>query len=671
MKKSFFLLIILLQIYNSVYGQNEFNIWYFGGNAGMDFNSGTATLLTNGALNTSEGCATVSNSSGQLLFYTDGLKVWNANHVVMPNGSGLAGNPSSTQSAIIVPKPGSSTIYYIFTSDGFDARYSEVNMSLAGGLGDVTSVKNIFLASNIHEMVTAVKHANNVDYWVIFRVYNSNQYKVFLTSSAGVNTTAVTSSAGTISSSCNIGTLKANSAGNRLAATLECNYRIDLLDFNNSTGVISNPLTLSFPTYVYASEFSPNGNLLYVSYDAGAPNELQQYDITSGNVSTILSTKVILGSDPNNYFGTIQNAPDGKMYVARDGVQFLAVINSPNTAGSACGFTLNGFPLSPSTSFLGLPNHIFSVTNPVQIITLNGCVSDVIPFSLSDALIDTIAWNFGDPSSGSSNVSNLLNPTHQFSSAGTFSVSALATVNGSVTTYSAVVQISGPPQISLGNDTVLCNMTPITLIPTGAYSGSTLLWSNNSSGNSLFVSSPGTYWVIATGACGSDVDSMVISVDNNLPNFTLGNDTSICRDKSFVITPSGNFNNGTFLWNDGSSSSSLTTSSAGIYWLTVNTACGAMSDTIGITNYDCEIEIPNVLTLNNDNINEIFIIKNLLFNDGELKIFNRWGTLIYENNSYANNWAPKNITDGVYFYIFYYPSLSKQYQGFLHVFNGD
>jgi hypothetical protein len=194
-KKIFLFLVIFVQINTSVHGQNEFNIWYFGGNAGLDFNSGTPALLTNGALNTSEGCATVSNSSGQLLFYTDGLNVWNANHVVMPNGSGLAGNPSSTQSAIIVPKPGSATIYYIFTSDGINARYSEVNMALASGLGDVTSVKNIFLASNVHEMVTAVKHVNNADYWVIFRVYNSNQYKVFSTTSAGVNTSAVTSSA--------------------------------------------------------------------------------------------------------------------------------------------------------------------------------------------------------------------------------------------------------------------------------------------------------------------------------------------------------------------------------------------------------------------------------------------------------------------------------------------
>ena len=662
MKKIFLFLVIFVQINTSVHGQNEFNIWYFGGNAGLDFNSGTPALLTNGALNTSEGCATVSNSSGQLLFYTDGLNVWNANHVVMPNGSGLAGNPSSTQSAIIVPKPGSATIYYIFTSDGINARYSEVNMALASGLGDVTSVKNIFLASNVHEMVTAVKHVNNADYWVIFRVYNSNQYKVFSTTSAGVNTSAVTSSAGTISSTCNIGTLKANYAGNRLAATLECNSCIDLLDFNNSTGVISNPLVLSFSSFVYASEFSPNGNLLYVSHDAGSPNELQQYDITSGNISTILSTKVILGTDPNNYFGTIQNAPDGKIYVARDGVQSLAVINSPNIAGSGCGFTLNGFSLSPSTSYFGLPNHIFSLISSVQIIALNGCLGGVIPFSISDAQIDTIAWNFGDPSSGSSNFSNLLNPTHQFSSTGTFSISAAATTNGSVTTYSAVVQVNGPPQINLGNDTVFCNLTSINLTPTGTYSGSTLLWNDNSSGNSLVASSPGTYWVNATNACGSDIDSVIISVDNSLPNFTLGNDTMICKDKSFVITPFGDFNNGTFLWNDGSNSSSLTTSSAGIYWLTVNTACGAMSDTIGITNFDCEIEIPNVLTLNNDNINEIFIIKNLLFNDGELKIFNRWGNLIYENKSYANNWAPKNISDGVYFYIFYYPWSQNTYK---------
>src|SRR5438093_166854 len=88
--------------------------WYFGAYAGLNFSSGTPATLTNGALYTTEGCATISDSTGSLLFYTDGVTVWNRYHLMMPNGTNLHGDPSSTQSAIIVAKPGSNTQYYLF-----------------------------------------------------------------------------------------------------------------------------------------------------------------------------------------------------------------------------------------------------------------------------------------------------------------------------------------------------------------------------------------------------------------------------------------------------------------------------------------------------------------------------------------------------------------------------
>ena len=124
------------------YGQKEGNIWYFGNFAGIDFNSGAPVALTNGALATDEGCSSISDDMGNLLFYTDGISVWNRNHVRIPNGFGLMGDPSSTQSAIIISKPGSNNIYYIFTTLGFGEpdglRYSIVDMTLQGGLGDIT-----------------------------------------------------------------------------------------------------------------------------------------------------------------------------------------------------------------------------------------------------------------------------------------------------------------------------------------------------------------------------------------------------------------------------------------------------------------------------------------------------------------------------------------------------
>ena len=103
-------------VYSSCFAQNEANIWYFGQYAGMDFNSGTPVALLDGAMNQSEGCATISDSNGDLLFYTDGTTIWKQNHTVMPNGTGLMCDPSASQSGIIVPKPDTPDIYYVFTA---------------------------------------------------------------------------------------------------------------------------------------------------------------------------------------------------------------------------------------------------------------------------------------------------------------------------------------------------------------------------------------------------------------------------------------------------------------------------------------------------------------------------------------------------------------------------
>ena len=120
-----------------VLSQGEAANWYFGVNAGLNFSSGAPVLDLNGQLATNEGCGSISDANGDLLFYTDGITVWEKNHNQMPNGFGLMGDPSSTQSGIIIPLPGSEVIYYIFTVDssagdhGF--RYSIVDMSFNNG----------------------------------------------------------------------------------------------------------------------------------------------------------------------------------------------------------------------------------------------------------------------------------------------------------------------------------------------------------------------------------------------------------------------------------------------------------------------------------------------------------------------------------------------------------
>ena len=126
-------LLLLFSLFSS-YGQKEAAIWYFGENAGLDFRSGVPVALEDGALSTLEGCATIFDTEGNLLFYTDGSTVWNRNHLVMPNGTQLLGNATSTQSAIIVPKPNDSDIFYVFTEDMKEISMGSITLKLICGL---------------------------------------------------------------------------------------------------------------------------------------------------------------------------------------------------------------------------------------------------------------------------------------------------------------------------------------------------------------------------------------------------------------------------------------------------------------------------------------------------------------------------------------------------------
>src|SRR5687768_12977 len=102
------LLFSLLLLSTISYGQRENSFWYFGDHAGLHFPDQTSAPvpLANSASYAHEGCASVSDSLGNLLFYTNGMSVYNKNHQVMHNGNNLLGGWTSTQAALIVKKPG-------------------------------------------------------------------------------------------------------------------------------------------------------------------------------------------------------------------------------------------------------------------------------------------------------------------------------------------------------------------------------------------------------------------------------------------------------------------------------------------------------------------------------------------------------------------------------------
>lgn len=371
-----FLFIFLLIAFN-LSSQNEFNNWFFGAGNGLNFSTPNPTLVLGSPINQIEGVASISDASGNLLFYTTGLVVYDRTHNIMLNGTGLLGDGSSTQSSIIIKKPLSNTNYYIFTADadvGADGiRWSEVNMSLNGGLGGVTANKNILLKTPSCEKLCAVRHCNGKDIWVISHDWNSGVFTAWLMDGIfNPGSITVWSLSGSVITGVNqsaYGQLKASSDGRRLAAAYygisigTGTNKVEVYDFNASTGIVTNALTLtSTDAGVYGVEFSPSGRMLYVSTNQG---KLFQWDLCSSNV---IGSKFLL-QNTGPFMGSLQMANNGKMYLSRGTASFLSSISFPEIYGNGCFFTSNAVALTGQSRF-GLPNFPSYYLNTIYPVTV-------------------------------------------------------------------------------------------------------------------------------------------------------------------------------------------------------------------------------------------------------------------------------------------------------------
>ena len=225
--------------------QKEATICHFGRNAGFDFSQGSPHLLEQNGLLSAGGYGTAvlsDRQTGELLFYSDAESVWNRQHQVMPNGQGLRGSYSLTQSVLTIPVPGQEQQYYLFTLQGGVYTVAALSYSrLDAGLGDVVaSEKNQPLAGAFNHQVTAIPHANGQDYWLLTRRWNSNVFPIYLVNAQGI--TLVHSPAlGPVQIpdvSNTAGYLKASPDGQKLAYMAAGRFSMSLFDFDAATGLL-------------------------------------------------------------------------------------------------------------------------------------------------------------------------------------------------------------------------------------------------------------------------------------------------------------------------------------------------------------------------------------------------------------------------------------------------
>ena len=653
-------------------GGGESNTWYFGHNAGLDFNLGTPVAIAGGMVSTYEGSAAVSDATGHLLFYTDGLTLWDRNHQPMPNGTGLLGDLSSTQSSLIVQKPGSSTIYYVFTLDNQaevnGLRYTEVDMTLNSGFGDATSNKNILLHAPTTEKITAVRHCNNKDIWVVSHDFDSNAFRCFPVTSQGISANPVISNAGVIHNASilnvnAVGYMKVSPQGNRLALGIYGSDIYEVFDFDNSTGTVSNAITFTNYTDAYGLEFSPDGTKLYL-----APvflSQLWQVDLCAGDSLSVVSSAVQVGVP--SYPAGMQLGPDGKIYVSLYNSPWLGVINNPNAPGASCGYVNNGISVGSGTCQLGLPNfpawNFNAPVKPVMVPSVN-CLEGTFTLSSPSTASSTgcssssptgiisVSWNFGDSASADGNASTGNSVTHVFSSSGTYDVQMIVQYACYTDTITSRVVINDCALRAEARDTQLCpgTCTELAVDVSGGKAPYTYSWSHGlGTGEGPFSVCPNettSYIVTVTDCTGASFTDTALFVVNEKPNaaFTVKEaSSSSCNLVSFADQSSG-ASSWSWCFGDG-----YNTTSSDQHPQCNYTQLGTYNVTLVVSNsYGCtdtaihEVDVqpqysfymPNAFTPDGDGLNDQFFPSGtgINYSDFKLLIYNRWGELIYQTD---------------------------------------
>lgn len=632
------------------------NVWCFGNNLGLDFNHNppslsyssltSATGITRSTI--AEGCATVSDSAGRLLFYTSGERIWNRNHQLMPNAGYIGGNFSSTQSSLILRHPRQRHLYYVFTTKGTEiinwredfpptvhdkGSYTVIDMRREGGLGDVHRENDKFLrdvpfmpeASS--EKLTAIRIPGcSPAYWLITHGAFTNRFYTYRFDAEGLHADSVVSATGSVYGFANqeagyfqeYGQFKASLDGKSLVAASSPQRLIELYDFDVASGRVSvrEKLSLKDSTLTirpYGVSFSPNDSLIYVSvvrqvklpqYATPATgSEIWQFERYAPNVFSTKKVVKRMYADEKHYFpvaGALQLAPDGTIYLnyQRPGRflfesdnRFIARINKPDLRGEACSVDDKAFVLSANgqRSSLSLPNFVDSeiLADQVQFkaVATASCVGQPVAFKDSSRYRPrSWYWEFGDGTT-----STAKDPVHIYTTPGKYTVRLTVGFD-----YCRTLTLVKDNYLLVGHCVQASFATPDTLC--ARYEASF---------SSTSVHATAYQWSFGDGTTSTEQNPVHLYE----------------QEGQYIVT--------------------LKVSNA--------VSKAVISDTITVR--PCEaLFVPNVFTPNQDGFNDAWHVKGEQFPSFRVEVYNRWGQKVYESKRFDFAWNGEGQSSGVYYY---------------------
>ncbi len=373
--------------------------WIFGNSAGITFNSASPSSINvpnpvgERRFSTWEGCTSVSDANGNLLFYTEGKFIWKSDGTTIKNGTAdyqLKGDKTSSQSAIIVPDPGNDKQYYILTADGSSFGHDGVYNHFNGVLINVDTWNITEIIPNListppptdnlspAEKITVIRAPNCKDFWVLtaFQEVKSNATKdlsaahgpgliqIYKINAAGISFIEQVQLNVMIS---DVGYMKSSHDGKVITIASTTLNKVDIFPFDNTLGKIDvTPTTLKIGS-PYGLEFSPNNQILYISRIGykKPKNLLSQVDMTQTSLSdTLVGTFNRQPGQKRHVIGTVQLGPDNKIYIARDQYNKVGVIHEPNVLGVGCNIDIDYITLATGTCQIGLPNLVSHLCPP-------------------------------------------------------------------------------------------------------------------------------------------------------------------------------------------------------------------------------------------------------------------------------------------------------------------
>ncbi len=374
MQKLFITIAITMCSAFNAEAQKEYNVWYFGDSAGLNFNFDPPKPLSNLHLYTFESSSSICDKNGNLLFYTNGNVIYNKERKLMMNGKMKGRHFSAIQGSMVLPMPYNDSLYYIILSSEEESTYTGkidsllymvVNIKLDSGRGAVIKSETPLLPRSL-ESFAVCQHANGRDYWLANQEIARDWFNCRRTINGKFSDTIVSNN---VIASDNYDYIfiskfspdskKVLSHSTYFSPKKKINYNsFFLYRFDNSTGKISDSIRIPCGEVpVIHAEFSPDSRFLYVEMIKTFTNQsgLFQFDLKDWDLESVLNSMTLINDGLKHSEG-MQLGPDGRIYLFQYGAggnTFMEYIDYPNKKYPECYSPHSPINLSPAKNYVG------------------------------------------------------------------------------------------------------------------------------------------------------------------------------------------------------------------------------------------------------------------------------------------------------------------------------